>query len=64
MSFLSVEKISAGYGGHPILADVSFQLEQGCMMGILGANGCGTVSYTHLQIIMPLMTWATHVLQW
>lgn len=41
MSFLSVEKISAGYGGHPILADVSFQLEQGCMMGILGANGCG-----------------------
>ena len=41
MSFLSVEKISAGYGGHPILADFSFQLEQGCMMGILGANGCG-----------------------
>lgn len=41
MSFLSAEKISAGYGGHPILADVSFQLEQGCMMGILGANGCG-----------------------
>jgi len=41
VSFLSAEKISAGYGGHPILADVSFQLEQGCMMGILGANGCG-----------------------
>ena len=37
VSFLSVEKISAGYGGHPILADVYLlQLEQGCMMGILG----------------------------
>ena len=48
MSFLSVEKISAGYGGHPILADVSFQLEQGCMMGILGANGCGKTSLLRL----------------
>ena len=52
MSFLSVEKISAGYGGHPILADVSFQLEQGCMMGILGANGCGKT--TLLNLILGL----------
>ena len=53
MSFLSVEKISAGYGGHPILADVSFQLEQGCMMGILGANGCGKT--TLLKVILGLL---------
>lgn len=41
MSFLSVEQLSAGYGADPILRDVSFRLEQSCLMGILGANGCG-----------------------
>ena len=41
MSFFSVEQISAGYGGREILRDISFQLGQGCFMGILGANGCG-----------------------
>ena len=41
MSFFSVEQISAGYGGREILRDISFELGQGCFMGILGANGCG-----------------------
>lgn len=41
MSFLSVEQLSAGYGGHPVVREVSFRLESGCLMGILGANGCG-----------------------
>ena len=41
MSFLSVEKISAGYGGHPILADVSFQLEPGEFAAVIGHTGSG-----------------------
>ncbi len=41
MSFFSVEQISAGYGGCRIVREISFQLESGCLMGILGANGCG-----------------------
>lgn len=41
MSFLSVEQLSAGYGGHTVVREISFRLEPGCLMGILGANGCG-----------------------
>lgn len=41
MSFFTVEHLSAGYGGRTILKDVSFSLEKGTIMGILGANGCG-----------------------
>ena len=41
MSILSVNTLSVGYGKHNILDDVSFQLEDGCLMGIIGANGSG-----------------------
>lgn len=41
MSFLTVEGISAGYGRRKILENISFQLEEGCLVGILGANGSG-----------------------
>ena len=41
MSFFCVENLSAGYGKKHILWDVSFSLEQGAVMGILGANGSG-----------------------
>ena len=41
MSFLSVQQLCAGYGKQTILQDVSFQLQEGCLMGIIGANGSG-----------------------
>ena len=41
MSFFSADHISAGYDKHFVIRDVSFQLEKGCLMGILGANGSG-----------------------
>ena len=41
MSFFCVENLSAGYGKKRILRDVSFSLEPGAVMGILGANGSG-----------------------
>ena len=41
MSFFSAENISAAYGKNLILKDISFSLNQGCIMGILGANGSG-----------------------
>ena len=41
MSLLSVKGIRAGYGRQNIIENISFQLDNGCLMGVLGANGCG-----------------------
>ena len=41
MNFFDVRQLSAGYGKTMVLQDISFSLEPGCLMGILGANGCG-----------------------
>lgn len=38
---LKVEHISGGYHQTPIIHDVSFQVNQGEFLGILGPNGCG-----------------------
>ncbi len=41
MSFFSANNITAGYGKSPIIKELSFELEAGCLMGVLGANGSG-----------------------
>lgn len=41
MSHFSVKKISAGYGRHNVIENVSFALEAGTLVGIIGANGSG-----------------------
>lgn len=41
MSFFSAQNITAGYGKNHVIKDISFELENGCLMGILGANGSG-----------------------
>ena len=41
MSFLDVMGISAGYGKETVLKDLSFSLEKGVLMGVIGANGSG-----------------------
>lgn len=41
MSFFTVQHLQAGYGKKTILSDISFSLEEGRIVGVLGANGCG-----------------------
>lgn len=41
MSFLEVKNLSSGYGRKQILHSLSFSVESGTVLGILGANGCG-----------------------
>ncbi|MHB8644140.1 MAG: metal ABC transporter ATP-binding protein [Gaiellaceae bacterium] len=38
---LTVEHLTAGYGGPPVLVDVSFDLQAGERIGVLGPNGGG-----------------------
>ncbi|NLY78871.1 MAG: ATP-binding cassette domain-containing protein [Lysinibacillus sp.] len=38
---LKVEQISGGYQQTPIIHNISFQVEKGEFLGILGPNGCG-----------------------
>lgn len=41
MKLLTVNEITAGYGRKNIIEKISFELESGCLMGVLGVNGCG-----------------------
>ena len=41
MSYLSVNGITAGYGKQSVIENISFQLETGALMGVIGANGSG-----------------------
>ena len=41
MSLLSVHALNAGYGKQNVIKNISFQLDEHCLMGILGANGSG-----------------------
>lgn len=36
-----VEHVTCGYGKEPIIKDISFQVEEGECLSILGPNGCG-----------------------
>lgn len=41
MTFFSAKNITAGYGSKIVTSDLSFDLDTGCVLGILGANGSG-----------------------
>ena len=41
MSYFSANGISAGYGRQHVIKDISFRLEDGILMGVIGANGSG-----------------------
>lgn len=51
---LKVENLTGGYSSTPVIKDVSFKVEKGTMLGILGPNGCG--KSTLLKLISGIMT--------
>ena len=52
---LEVAHLSCGYGGAPVVKDVSFRVEEGKRLCILGPNGCGkTTLLRGLVGILPM----------
>ena len=53
---LEVKKLRAGYGEIPILHDISFQVEQGEIIAVVGSNGAGktTLMKTISGLIEPI----------
>ena len=50
MSTIEIKNVSKSYGKNKALDDVSLTLTENCIYGLLGRNGAGTVSYTHLTL--------------
>lgn len=53
MSFFTVQNITAGYGKKHVIKDISFELNKGCLLGIIGANGSGKT--TLLKVICGIL---------
>ena len=41
MALLGVDKVTIAFGGDPVLDEVTFQIERGERLALLGRNGCG-----------------------
>ena len=52
-AFLSVEKLSGGYGDIAVLHDISFRVRAGAIVAVVGANGAGKT--TLLSMIAGLI---------
>lgn len=53
---LRVDGLTVAYGGDPVLWDVSLELPEGCIMGVVGPNGAGktTMLLAALGLLPPL----------
>jgi heme exporter protein A len=51
---LTVTHLEFDYGDKPVLMDISFTVNQGCLLHIQGANGCG--KSTLLKVLAGLLT--------
>ena len=50
---IELQAVSAGYGGRPVLEDVTLALRPGRVLALLGPNGCG--KSTLLRTVAGLM---------
>jgi ATP-binding cassette subfamily F protein 3 len=55
MAVVQLEKVSKAYGAHDILIDISWNIDRGNRIGLVGRNGCGKTTLLHVltQEIRP-----------
>ena len=54
---VELEHVTAGYAGRPIQNDVSFRIEQGEIVAILGGSGCGKSTMLKTMIgLLPVIS--------
>lgn len=57
MSVLTLQKVCAGYRGHPVLTNIDLTIEAGEICMLLGENGCGkTTLLRTIQGSVPMTT--------
>ncbi|MEA4929614.1 MAG: ABC-F family ATP-binding cassette domain-containing protein [Candidatus Limiplasma sp.] len=49
MILISVQNLEKGFGAHAVLRDVTFSLQKGEKMGLVGVNGCGKTTLMRLM---------------
>ena len=52
MKILEFDNVSRGYGAGDILSRISFGVDQGEVLGLLGRNGAGKTTLIHLVMGM------------
>ncbi len=58
---LSLDSVTAGYGGVPIVREVSLEVESGAIVAIVGRNGVGkTVLIDTVMGLVPVMNGTIH----
>ena len=51
---INVASLSKSYGKKRVLDEISFQIEEGSIVGLLGPNGCGKTTLIKILYIMCL----------
>ena len=48
--YIETQDLSVGYHGKALLKDIALKVKKGEILVLIGPNGAGTVSYTHLTL--------------